>query len=298
MAVIDKGGDTDGDGVQDEQDAFPNDASKAYISYYPSKDTYANIAFEDNWPKKGDLDLNDMVVKYRYTFISNAKNQAVSMTGDYAVTAAGASFKNGFGVQLPVSASAVQSVTGYKLSAGSYITLAGNGVETGQSKAVIIPFDNHDLMIHNLDYSFFVNTLNSKDKVTGETASVTVNFTSPIDVSTLKVSAFNPFLISNLRRGYEIHLPGFAPTDKADSKLFGTDDDRSSVATGKYYLSADNQPWAINFTESFSYPIETVNINQAYLHFADWALSGGTSYTDWYSNGAAGYRNTGNIYSK
>jgi LruC domain-containing protein len=298
VATIDKGGDTDGDGVQDEQDAFPNDASKAYINYYPTKDTYANIAFEDNWPKKGDFDLNDMVVKYRYSFISNAKNQVVSMTGDYLVAAAGASFKNGFGVQLPVNASAVQSVTGYKLSSGSYITLAGNGVETGQSKAVIIPFDNHDLLVKNFDFSFFINTMNSKDKVTSQTASVTVNFSSPVDATTLKVSAFNPFLISNLRRGYEVHLPGFAPTDKADSKLFGTDDDKSSVATGKYYLSADNQPWAINFTDSFIYPIETANINQAYPHFADWALSGGTSYTDWYSNTAAGYRNTGNLYLK
>ncbi|WP_429382131.1 DUF4842 domain-containing protein [Mucilaginibacter sp. UYCu711] len=33
-------------------------------------------------------------------------------------------------------------------------------------------------------------------------------------------------------------------------------------------------------------------------HFADWALSGGTTYTDWYSNTAAGYRNTGNLYLK
>jgi LruC domain-containing protein len=298
VAVIDKGGDTDGDGVQDDQDAFPNDASKAYINYYPSKDTYANIAFEDNWPKKGDFDLNDMVVKYRYTFTSNAKNQVVSMTGDYLVAAAGASFKNGFGVQLPVTAAAVQSVSGYKLSSGSYITLASNGVEAGQSKAVIIPFDNHDLMVHNFDFSFFVNTMNSKDKVTSQTASVTVNFASPVEASTLKVSAFNPFLISNLRRGYEVHLPGFTPTDKADSKLFGTDDDKSNAATGKYYLSADNQPWAINFTDSFSYPIETTNINQAYPHFADWALSGGTTYTDWYSNTAAGYQNTGNLYLK
>lgn len=298
VPVIDKGGDSDGDGVQDEQDAFPNDASKAYISYYPSKDTYANIAFEDNWPKKGDFDLNDMVVKYRYTFISNAKNQVVSMTGDYSVSAAGASFKNGFGVQLPVSASAVQSVSGYKLSSGSYITLASNGVESGQSKAVIVPFDNQDVMVHNFDYSFFINTLNSKDKVTSQTASVVVNFSSPVDASTLKVSTFNPFLISNLRRGYEVHLPGFAPTDKADSKLFGTDDDKTSVSAGKYYLSADNQPWAINFTDSFSYPLEGVNINQTYLHFADWASSGGTQYTDWYSNAAAGYRSIVNIYAK
>ncbi|MFD2873378.1 LruC domain-containing protein [Mucilaginibacter ximonensis] len=298
VAAVDNGGDTDGDGVLDTQDAFPNDATKAYINYYPSQNSYATIAFEDNWPKKGDFDFNDLVVNYRYTFVSNAKNQVVNMTGDFKVAAAGASFKNGFGVQLPVSASAVQSVSGYLLSPGSYISLAANGVEAGQSKAVIIPFDNHDLMIHNQDYSFFVNTMNSKDKVTGTTASVTVNFTSPVDASSLQASAFNPFLISNLRRGYEVHLPGYLPTDKADTKYFGTDDDKTSVSGNKYYLSANNQPWALNFTDTFSYPIETIDINQTYLHFADWAQSGGTLYTDWYSNTAAGYRNTGNIYAK
>jgi LruC domain-containing protein len=298
VAVVDKAGDSDGDGVLDALDAFPTDASRAFISYYPSKDTYANIAFEDNWPKKGDLDLNDMIVKYRYTFVSNAKNQVVTMTGDYSVAAAGASFKNGFGIQLPVNASVVQSVTGYKLATGSYISLAGNGVEAGQSKAVIIPFDNFDNLVRNQDFSFFINTLNSKDKVTSQVATVTINFTSPVDAAILKASAINPFLISNLRRGYEVHLPGFAGTDKADAKLFGTEDDRSNAGAGKFYLSAENQPWAINFTDNFSYPLETVNINQAYPRFAEWALSGGLSIVDWYSNTAPGYRNTSNIYSK
>lgn len=295
---VDKGTDSDGDGVPDQLDAFPNDPTKAFISYYPSQTTYANIAFEDNWPTKGDYDMNDLVVKYRYTFISNAKNQIVSMTGDFSVDAAGASFKNGFGVQLPVAASAVQSVSGYKLSAGTYIKLASNGVEAGQSKAVIIPFDTHDMMVKNFDLSYFVNTLISRDKVTSNIASVNVVFSSPVDPSVLSPTTLNPFLISNMRRGYEIHLPGYAPTDLANLKLFGAGDDSSNAATGRYYLSADNWPWAINYSQSFSYPIEGANITKAYLHFTDWAASGGNSYTDWYSNTASGYRNAANIYSK
>jgi len=295
---VDKGLDTDGDGVPDLLDAFPNDATRAFITYYPSASTYADVAFEDNWPSKGDYDMNDLVVRYRYTFISNAKNQVVSMTGDFSVDAAGASFKNGFGLQLPVAASAVSSVTGYKLSTNTYIQLASNGVESGQSKAVIIPFDNHDLMIQNPDFSFFVNTLLSKNKVTSNTASVNVTFASPVDPTVLTPTAINPFLISNLRRTYEVHLPGYAPTDKADPKLFGTGDDNSSVAAGTYYLSTTNWPWAINFSETFSYPVETVNITNAYPHFADWAGSSGVNFLDWYSNLTSGYRNTANIYSK
>lgn len=290
--------DSDGDGVDDCHDQFPSDPGKSYTSYYPCPTCYANVAFEDNWPNKGDYDLNDLVVNYQYEFISNAQNQVVSMVGKFSLAAAGASFKNGFGLQLPVSSSAVASVTGQKLSNGTYIQLAGNGVEAGQSKAVLIPFDTHDMMAHNPDYSFFINTLMDKDRVKSDTAVVTVNFTSPIDPNVLTPAVFNPFLISNMRRGYEVHLPGFKPTDKADPKLFGTGDDKSNPATGKYYLTADNWPWALNYLQVFNYPIETVNITQAYLHFADWASSGGALYQDWYSNTDTGYRDHAYIYSK
>jgi LruC domain-containing protein len=298
VPTVDNGGDVDGDGVIDELDAFPNDASKAYISYYPSASGFANVAFEDNWPKKGDFDLNDVVVKYRYTFVANGKNEVVTIQGDYNVTAVGASFKNGFGVQFPFAASAVQSVTGQKFK-DNYITRAANGVEAGQSKAVIIPFDNTDAMINNPDNAFFVNVLNSKDKVTnGLTASVLVTLANPVAKSTLTMATINPFLISNARRGYEIHLPGYLPTDKADTKLFGTDDDNSVPTSSRYYLAKDNLPWAINYADNFTYPLEQVKITDAYLHFADWASSGGTLFPDWYTNTAAGYRVLPNLYLK
>ncbi|MFD0750496.1 LruC domain-containing protein [Mucilaginibacter calamicampi] len=299
VAVIDNGGDSDGDGVLDELDAFPNDGTKAYISYYPSASKMATLAFEDNWPSKGDYDLNDLVVNYRYAFTSNASNQVVELKGEYKVAATGASFKNGFGVQLPVAASAVTGVTGQLQSTAPYITFAANGVEAGQSKAVIIPFDNPDLLIKNPDNSFFVNTRTDKDKVTnGGTATVVVKFGTPVASSTLTATAFNPFLISNMRRGYEAHLPGYAPTDKATASLLGQGDDNSVAAQGRYYQTKENLPWGISFSEGFSYPIEGANISATYLHFNDWAASGGTSYTDWYTSTAAGYRNTGNIYSK
>lgn len=298
IPVVDKANDTDGDGVIDALDAFPKDGTKAFISYYPSATGSANIAFEDNWPTKGDYDLNDVVVKYRYTFVTNAKNQVVTIQGDYNVTAVGASFKNGFGVQFPFAASAVQSVTGQRFK-DNYITLAGNGVEAGQSKAVIIPFDNTDLMLANPDNSYFVNVLGSKDKVTnGNTASVLMTLSTPVALSTVTAATINPFLISNARRTHEIHLPGYVPTDKADAKLLGQGDDASVPSSSKYYLSKENWPWAISFADNFVYPLEQVKITDAYLHFADWAGSGGTLYPDWYTNAGAGYRATPSLYLK
>lgn len=297
VAAIDKGGDSDGDGVIDALDAFPNDASKAYVTYFPSQSGYSTLAFEDYWPQKGDYDLNDLVVNYRYTFVSNAANAVLEMTGEFLPVAAGAGYKNGFGVQLPLAASKIASVTGQSIL-GTYIQLASNGVEAGQTRAVLIPFDNHQNLLRSTGGTDQVNTDPSKEKVTPTKATVLVKFTSPVTVAELGYAPFNPFLISSQRREYEVHLPDNVPTDKANKSLFGTFDDASNQAIGKYYMNKENAPWAISFTDTFSYPVEAKAISDAYLHFLEWAKSGGTLYKDWYSNTAAGYRNTSNIYSK
>ncbi len=298
IPVTDVGGDNDGDGVQNQFDAFPNDPTQAYIYYYPSQTGLAQLIFEDNWPFKGDYDFNDLVVNYRYTLGLNAQGQLVTLQGDYTIAAAGASYKNGFGIQLPFAASAVKSVTGQK-TVSNYIQFASNGVEAGQTNAVIIPFDNHDALISNPGGAFFINTLNAKDKVQGSVASVLLTLNAPISLSNVSIASLNPFLISNLRRGYEVHLPGYPMTDKGNAALFNTGDDLSLTGGRKTFTSNANYPWAISFPDtSFQYPLETVAITDAYPHFADWASSNGASFLDWYSNLTTGYRVSSNIYSK
>jgi LruC domain-containing protein len=297
VPAVDKGGDSDGDGVQDQFDSFPNDPTRAYTTYSPSATGWSTLAFEDNWPTKGDYDVNDLVVNYRYTFVSNAQNAVVEMTGEFLPVAAGAAFKNGFGVQLPIAASAVAAVTGQSLLK-NYIQLASNGVEAGQAKAVFIPFDNHENLLKNADGSTQVNSDPSKPKAAATQATIGIKFTSPIPMATLGNSPFNPFVIVNQVRGMEIHLPNNAPTDKVTASALGTYDDNSSSATGKYYLSKENSPWALSFPDMFSYPVEGKPITDAYLRYNDWVKSGGVSYKDWYISTVTGYRNNSFIYSK
>jgi LruC domain-containing protein len=295
VAVVDNGKDTDGDGVVDVNDAFPNDPTRAYINYYPSKDNWGTLAYEDQWPVKGDYDMNDLVVNYRYQVVTNAQNNVVEMTGDYTLLAAGATYNNGFGVQFPFAASLVKSVSGQRLTQ-NYITQAANGVEASQSKAVIIPFDSYRSLVNTPSY--FINTIMSNPRYNSDTVHVNVQFNSPISSSTLGSVPFNPFLISNGHRKFEVHLPNNAPTDLAEMSIFNTQDDNSNVGTGKYYLSKDNLPWAMSFTVPFTYPTETTAVWTAYGHFLDWAKSNGASYTDWYTNTAAGYRNNAYLFIK
>ncbi len=47
--------------------------------------------------------------------------------------------------------------------------------------------------------------------------------------------------------------------------------------------------------EKFIYPKEGINITDAYKHFKEWALSGGTIYKDWY-NDKPGYIDKSKVY--
>ena len=292
---IDQPKDSDGDGVTDTFDQFPSDPTRAYISYYPSQTTFGTLLFEDLWPATGDYDLNDMVVGYRYKTITNAQNLAVEMYADYMVKAAGASYVSGFGIQFPFSSSQVKTVSGQKLI-GGYIKQNGNGTEASQSKAVIIPFDNYQAIIKRPG-GYYINTQNGAPYITGDTVHVYMSFTTPLSASSLGAAPFNPFLISNQRRGYEVHLPNTLPTDLADKKLFGTLQDKTNPATGFYYKSKNSWPWALNFSGSFDYSAEGVSIGKSYNYFLQWAKSGGTVHQDWYLN-TAGNRNESMIYKK
>ena len=268
--------DCDNDGVTDEFDEFPCDGTRAYTTSYPSKYGWGTLAFEDSWPNKGDYDFNDLVLKFRYTSVSNANNVNVELKAKFTGASAIADFKNGFGISIPfLNPAYVTSVTGARYSEG-YISLNANGTEAGQGSAntVIIPFDNNKLLINGT--STGLDTLN-----------MTISFAPTIIGNISSVFPFNPFLISNGRRGYEVHLSGSSPTLLATSSLFGT----GSTTVSSPYKDTNNMPWVLSFNEDFKYPKEGVNITNAYLHFGDWATSNGGSFTDWYNNLNSGYRN-------
>lgn len=79
--------------------------------------------------------------------------------------------------------------------------------------------------------------------------------------------------------------------------VFGTGEDSSDPNSGRFYLTDTNLPWAINIYEKFDYPIEKQEALWVYSKFAEWAMSGGAQFPDWYKN-LSGYRNSSLIYVK
>jgi LruC domain-containing protein len=286
--------DYDLDSVPDNGDDFPVDPDRAYESFLPELSQYATIAFEDLWPSRGDYDFNDLIVAFWGTTVTNSENMLVDINFSFKVLAVGAGLNNGFAFQLEnITPDMVDSVSGAVLQQG-YTTLLESGLEAEQSKAVVIVTESMNDVIQRPEGAFF-NTVPGNPKGTSDTINIVMTFTQPIDRSLFNLESFNPFIIKNQNREVEIHLPGKPPTDLMNFDLFATLDDASNPVAGIYYVTTTNLPWGLFILEPFDYPIEGLQIIEAYNFFNNWAESGGNIYSDWYLN-LSGYRNEQNIY--
>lgn len=288
--------DADGDGVQESEDYDDNDASVAFVSYFPSETGWASYAFEDLWPWKGDYDMNDLVLGFKITYFSNSSNKFSRMKFDYVIKASGSSKDLAAAFQLDkVNASNISSVTGDVTDGSAPFMKSPNGTEAGVNLAVIPLFNRLQSIVPN-QAGAFVNTVSGNHTIIQPRA-ITVSFVNPVESSDLSVNtAINFFIVRNelsqTIRGLEIHLPTFLHTSKADLTML----------TGKQlhpfdkYKFVDGMMWGIMLPELFDHPYEGNTISSAYLHFDQWAISGGTEYPDWYKD-IEGYRDNTKIYT-
>jgi len=286
--------DTDSDGVPDNQDDYPTDPAKAYNNYYPGQNQYGTLAFEDLWPGKGDYDFNDLVVSYWFNQITNADNKVVEVRSTLITEAMGASYHNAFGFQMGVTPDKVAGVTGIELL-HDWITLSANNTEAGQSKAVVIAYDDAYDRLPPPGIGIGSNTDPAAPYITPDTMNLVITFTTPVSITEMGTPPYNPFIVVDGNRNREVHLPDKAPTDLVDGTEFGTWSDDSDPLAGRYYKTATNLPWGMNIVEKFDYVIEKQAINTGYLKFNEWAESSGTLYPDWFKN-LSGYRNPAHIY--
>ena len=106
---------------------------------------------------------------------------------------------------------------------------------------------------------------------------------------------FNPFLLANGVRNHEIHLPDYPYTYEMNTALLNTGDDASEPGEGIYFRTANYLPWAILLAESCDYPIEMIQISDAFNYFVEWVESDGAQKQDWYLD-LPGYQNEDMIY--
>jgi len=293
-ALFVNGWDSDLDGVTDLNDDYPMDDERAFDNYYPTMGSFYTLAFEDMWPQKSDYDFNDIVVHWNYTQVTNASNELVDIHGSFKLMAVGAGYHDGFGVQFP-------------FGAPNYYAFNNHGythqyVDNGTTNAVVILFqDAFNIMNEPPDTSTWINTVEGEPYVTPAEFEFTYILGTPLDFSgwsSKELPPYNPFIYPNDDRQKEIHLPDYFPTDGMNgTPHFGTYDDDSNPAIGRFFKTSNNLPWAINIADEWEYPIELSQITWAYLFFADWAESGRTMHTDWYDSSVPENVNANNIYT-
>ena len=253
--------DSDGDGILDRDDSYPNDSNKAFEIFTPSKYGTGTIAFEDLWPSNGDYDFNDVALNYQAIAILNAQNLVVQLDFVCKVKSNSAGFVNGIGIELEgVSPSLIDNINGPMYTEG-YIDLNQNGTESNQENAVIILTDNADNMLFE--------------------TTISIVFNESITTEALGVAPFKPFIIANKVRENEVHMPYQSTTSLGNNSI---QFNGSNYDLDGNFISNNGYPWAISIIHDFKVPKESIKIYNAYNHFISWAESGGIEYKDWYKD--------------
>ena len=206
------------------------------------------LAFEDNWPKAGAYDMNDVIIEYKRVFTYNKDNNVTKVEESFTPVQKedAAVFDNMFAYQIN--------------NMGSIVSMDGCEIEN-DSRSIVI-------------------TKKVKD-IRNQTFTIVRTFGTSINKDELKAD-FNPYVIvKGIRdRGRaEVHLPKHLPTDLIDrSKLYTENDAYFVDKDGKY-------PFAIDIPATGFIPADEkqrIDLTGQYPSFKNWVDSKGTLATDWY----------------
>lgn len=242
--------------------------------YGMALNTKGVLSFEDNWPYKGDYDLNDLSVTYQITdYFDIFDVSYTAIEGTFTFANNGAQYSNGFGFELPTNRSNIKSAV-----VTSNYTCQGQGLDPDLENATIMLFDN------------------GKEVPTGTTFKVKIVFNNPISSTSYKKAPYNPFITIDYfteQNRKEVHLVNYAPTAKIDASLLGYGHDLSIPSKGIYYVSDAQYPFSIHINTTgladdftFALPKEGTAISQLYPAFNSWVTSKGEKDKDWYEHPA------------
>ncbi|MDP8322902.1 MAG: LruC domain-containing protein [Candidatus Stygibacter australis] len=281
---IDLPADSDGDGVSDPNDDYPNDPMRVSTHYYPVSVDSCTLVFEDLWPNLGDYDFNDIVIYYRYEVILDANDHFTDWYAYFNLKAAGAGFDNGFVIEVPF----------FTHDNTISITESSDNIEPiyepEMTKALIHVFPSVNALT---GYGGSYNTVPENPRRNDVTFWFHLQNTNP-DLNTFAESyqefPYNPFIIQNGDVSHEIHLMNFRHSEFGDFSGMGewyfTGDDASdpggTMGDPTYFVSSTGMPWGLNIHAPWVWPAERNSISDTYTHFVEWAESGNTVQQDWY----------------
>ncbi len=279
------GGSTSGE-VEDHQLTVVS--TGVSVRHYPDASNYVTIAYEDQWPYTADYDMNDVVMRYRITEVLRDGEVIKSTISGY-LAAVGADYHNGFAVRLQGLNREDIDPTLTRQYHNSVLQ-AESGLEADSTEAIFII--NSDLATYKGSCEFHRTRSNCQEDVQF-TFELHVSVKDGVSSSALIDMPYDPFIFAtpdlyhgegyfHPGRGWELHLADMAPTEKFDTNMYGMGADNSNSASGIYYKTANNLPWALIINDEWLWPLEKVDLLEAYPKFEDWAINAGQQNADWF----------------
>ena len=262
----------DGDCVKegDNSDEKPDDVEIRYAVY--------SYAFEDNYPKAGDYDFNDIVLNVT---LPAAGNDVKELKYKIDLRAVGAVKQLGAGLRIRgIDKNNVEEISfgaGAAQRTGSLNSgIFENASYEANGNELVIPLfgDAHYVYGYTGAQRPMLNTGNASTPLT-DIYTLEVNVKLKNEISVPSVTDGLDFFIAYQGIGQkrtEIHLTHFNSAT-ANGQL--ADNEVLEV------IKAVNNTWALCVPDKFAYPTETTVITNAYSKFADWAHDQ-SSTTDWY----------------
>ncbi|MGF1766771.1 LruC domain-containing protein [Enterovibrio makurazakiensis] len=261
------------------------------LVHYPSERGYATLAFEDNWPKEGDYDMNDVVLRFRITETLDEDNQATRILITGYLAAYGAGYHNGFAMRLPglnyVDINNAQTTMKY-----NGVVQESNGLESDATEAIFIISDDLKQKVP-AECNYYRTAQYCQEAISFE-FEIDIYTNEGVNTYGLMDMPYDPFIFAtpgpyvrdglwyNPGRGLEIHLADQAPTEKFDTYWYGWWSDTGNPGESRYFKTSGNLPWALLINDTWKWPQEHVDLISAYPEFAGYAETSGLNNTSWY----------------
>ncbi len=272
------------------------------VRHFPNETGYATLAYEDNWPYTADYDMNDVVMHYRITeVLRDGVVQKAYIKGRLA--AFGADYRNGFAVRLP---GLLRQDINTQLTRQLHndMQLTESGLESDSNEAIFIV--SQELNQEKGSACPYYRTQAHCQEEESFMFELHIALNEDTDTTQMMSMPYDPFIFStpgyyhgedlplHPGRKWEVHLPDQSPTEKFDGDaMWGLGADASDEDNGIYFKTADNLPWALLIPQEWQWPLERVDLVNAYPAFAEFAESGGKQQQGWFKNNKA---KSGKVY--
>lgn len=266
------------------------------IVSYPSSGGVVTLAYEDNWPERGDYDMNDVVLSYKTRKFIDENNRVVRYDIEGSLLAMGADYHNGFAVQLDGIATdnIAQELIRYEINGVPQVDSALEQNAADDSAVIIVTEDLWDRVVSTPSCKFYRTSISCEAKQTFDFV-VNVPLVSSVALADAPTDLLNPFIFaapghyhgdtftSQPGRSLEIHLKNKITTVRFNNDLFGTNDDFSDPENGLTFVSDTSMPWALEMPTLWSHPLERTDLTSAYPDFVDFVRTKGRSSGQWFA---------------